>query len=85
MGMFDSVYLRCPRCGSTKNELQTKVGECLMREFTVYTAPPKVLAALDGESVICECGETLTLRFNPPAVIEIGDKPYPTRFDMEGE
>lgn len=42
MGMFDSVYVPCPRCG-TQCEFQTKAGECFMDNYTLDTAPPHLL------------------------------------------
>lgn len=52
MGMFDSVYADCPRCGH-RNEFQSKEGECCLHSYTVETAPTYVLIDVLNEPQFC--------------------------------
>ena len=56
MGMFDSVYVECPYCGSS-NELQTKRGECILGNYSLDNAPPQVLLGIKGNQECYKCGE----------------------------
>lgn len=38
MGVYDSVWVKCPKC-ETKNEFQTKSGECLFRKLYLRKLP----------------------------------------------
>jgi phage FluMu protein Com len=38
MGMFDSVYIKCPHC-KHENEHQTKAGACTLENYTLGTVP----------------------------------------------
>ena len=49
MGMFDSIYVKCPNCG-TKEEFQTKGGDCLLRCYNLKDAPSDVLADVNRHS-----------------------------------
>lgn len=56
MGMYDTVIVGCPKCG-TPHDLQTKTGDCTLSTYDIYNAPPEVLAGIAGEEVLCEnCG-----------------------------
>jgi len=61
MGMFDSVYVPCPRCGK-EHEFQSKAAPdpCLNR-YTLDDAPDVVLADIGGGTVACECGLTFAI------------------------
>ncbi len=61
MGMFDSVFMNCPYCGS-KVEGQTKVGDCVLAAYTVDDAPPEVAAAMEGGHRCDSCGESFFVR-----------------------
>lgn len=45
MGMFDSVYVACPRCGAS-TEFQSKAGECSLSIYSLDQAPPEILTDL---------------------------------------
>ena len=60
MGMFDTVVVTCPSCG-TELEFQSKAGACQMSRYPADTIPSAVAADLDGCSQTCSCGETVTL------------------------
>lgn len=54
MGMFDSVFVDCPKC-RTRQELQSKAGECTLREYDIYGAPLRILADLaDNNPHLCD-------------------------------
>ena len=56
MGMFDSVWVKCPKCG-TENEFQSKSGECLLDNFSLEKCPIDVLANVNRHSPChCLCG-----------------------------
>lgn len=56
MGMFDSVWVKCPKCNE-ENEFQTKSGDCLLRNFTIENAPNEVMEDVNRHSPCeCECG-----------------------------
>lgn len=48
MGMFDSVWVPCPKCG-TNNEWQSKAGPCALMNYNLSDAPPAVKADIGGE------------------------------------
>lgn len=51
MGMFDTVFLDCPKC-KTRQEVQTKAGPCELREYDIYGAPASILGDLTNRSPI---------------------------------
>ena len=56
MGMFDSVYVKCAKCG-TEVEFQSKAGKCDLENYTINNAPPEILIDIDKEIGVCkECG-----------------------------
>ena len=56
MGMFDSVFVSCPRCGED-NEIQTKNGKCILGRYDLVNAPPEVLLGVKGNHECDSCGE----------------------------
>ena len=68
MGMFDSVWVRCPKCDNNM-EFQSKAGVCEMREYCEGDAVPMVVASDVLEDVRrCECGENIKPVLFFPAV-----------------
>jgi NMD protein affecting ribosome stability and mRNA decay len=56
MGLFDSVYLACPKCGLSI-EVQSKAGDCLMDSYSSDTVPKRIAVDIDGDDAYCEgCG-----------------------------
>jgi phage FluMu protein Com len=57
MGMFDYVYIECPKCGY-ENEFQSKGGPCNLDMYHGIEGLPKsVLEDLDGDWKTCpKCG-----------------------------
>ena len=61
MGMFDTLVLKCPNC-DTENEVQSKMGPCVMERFTVANAPLCVLEDVSHKLFKCsECNEPIKL------------------------
>ena len=61
MGMFDSVFVRCPKC-SNKIEFQSKAGDCFCYKYTLYDCPDIIAADLNGEYEYCPgCNERVIL------------------------
>lgn len=61
MGLFDKVYVNCPKCGLA-NEFQSKGDmQPLLRSYTIETAPTCVLNDALNKPEMCSCGEWLVL------------------------
>lgn len=52
MGMFDSVYVRCPRCNEPV-EFQSKAGDCRLAGYSPNAVPMAVALDLDGATTTC--------------------------------
>lgn len=62
MGMFDSVYIRCPDCG-TSIEFQSKTGDCCCIGYTLDDVPSNVARGIDGDIEECpECGRMVQIK-----------------------
>jgi hypothetical protein len=61
MGMFDSLYVECRRCGE-QVEFQSKAGDCSLRSYELSDCPPEVAGDLIGRSNQCKCGNSITIR-----------------------
>ncbi len=59
MGMFDRVWVPCPKCGH-KNEGQSKGGESLLRDYDLDSddVPADVLGYMVGDRFTCEKCQT---------------------------
>lgn len=55
MGIYDSVWVKCPYC-ETENEFQSKGGECLLDNYTLEDCPIDVMSDINRHSP-CRCGE----------------------------
>ena len=70
MGMFDSIFVRCPVC-DWPFEVQSKSGDCRMYVYGADLVPRSAARGIVGTAVECQwCGEQL--------VIEgmVGHEPY---------
>ena len=57
MGLYDSVMVKCPKCGEEKNEFQSKSGECLLDVYTLENCPNDVMVNVNRHSPCkCNCG-----------------------------
>lgn len=56
MGLYDTIMAPCPRCG-TKNEFQSKGGDCSLATYELNEAPADVLSDANRHRTVCErCG-----------------------------
>ena len=53
LGMFDSLYIKCPKCGH-ELEYQSKSGPCSLLCFNEKDLPVVVAIGLDNQVVECE-------------------------------
>lgn len=67
MGSFDTVWVDCRRCGKQIG-FQSKAGDCLLKNYSVWKAPVEILGKLNGTTKDCVCGETVKIRVGPPQV-----------------
>lgn len=71
MGMFDTVLIPCTSCGKNV-EMQTKDGECALREYTTEDIPWNLAYSLDGRSETCQhCGQYNTFKLKNRPQIDI--------------
>ena len=64
MGLFDSVNIKCEKCGETY-EHQTKVDDCVLQCYDIKTAPPMIKAELAKYGSDCDhCGHHNTFTFD---------------------
>lgn len=54
MGMYDSVLVPCPECG-TEQEFQSKSGECILGVYNLNNCPTDVLMDINRHSPY-KCG-----------------------------
>lgn len=74
MGMFDSVMVPCPKCG-TEMEFQTKGGECLLLRYTLENAPEDAMSDVNRLAPTeCECGSWVEIQDvgGKPAAVQVG-------------
>lgn len=56
MGMYDTVWVKCPGCGE-ESGFQSKSGECILMDYTLQNCPDDVLADVNRHSPeVCNCG-----------------------------
>ncbi len=73
MGLFDSVWVECPNCGTT-NEFQSKGSEdCYLRSFTLSNAPEDVLSDVNRHSPIScrKCSTTYEVALTVTGVAQL--------------
>lgn len=59
MGMYDSVIVKCPKCGA-EHEFQSKSGDCFLREYTLEDCPDNVMVNVNRHSPYnCDCGVSI--------------------------
>ncbi len=68
MGMYDSVYVDCPKC-NTSIEFQSKVGHCALNGFSVSAVPMVIAEDLHGKQERCEHCDTI-VRLEKPLTVD---------------
>ena len=59
MGMYDSLEVRCPTCG-TFVTFQSKAGDCVLDTFCLDNVPSSIADDLNGTTKSCStCGDIL--------------------------
>ncbi len=59
MGMYDSVIVRCSKCGA-EHEFQSKSGECFLGVYTLEDCPDDVMVNVNRHSPHkCDCGVSI--------------------------
>ena len=70
MGMYDSIYVHCPKCGECI-EFQSKSGDCILEVYTLENCPEDVLANANRHSPMeCSCGAFLEIDTENRKIIE---------------
>lgn len=54
MGMFDTAYLPCAKCGQLVG-FQSKTGECILGEYTYPNIPAEVMPGLTNKPYDSKC------------------------------
>ena len=67
MGLFNSVYAKCPECGELI-EFQSKAGNTECSTFSLSAVPIEIAQDIIGEIVWCDCGNSVKLRVKPVSV-----------------
>lgn len=75
MGMYDSVWVNCPKC-ETKNEFQSKSGDCYLIDYDLNNCPNDVLLDVNRHSPhkCVECGSLYEVDINRRKSILTKDK-----------
>lgn len=61
MGMFDSIWVACPKCGE-EIEFQSKSGDCSLKHYTLQDCPDDVMININRHSPQkCKCGALLEI------------------------
>lgn len=69
--MFDSVWIKCPKCGE-ENEFQSKSGDCCLDNYTIENCPDDVLQNVNRHAPIkCDCGCKYQVDISKRAVVEV--------------
>lgn len=61
MGMFDRVYIDCPKC-ATLTEVQSKAGKCDLGSYSLNDAPAKILLDIQNTQLYCPKGHEFYIR-----------------------
>jgi len=71
MGMFDSFFIRCPKCKNTL-EFQSKSGRCCLDEYNKDNLPVDVAIGINEDVVRCQfCNSRIRLICKLPKKVEI--------------
>lgn len=70
MGMFNSIYVKCPECGE-RVEFQTKSGSCLLCTWNLEDAPNREVEGILGDVLKCKCGHSVRVDDEPEVKIRV--------------
>lgn len=71
MGLFDSLYIKCPTC-KRQLEFQSKSGPCCCLSFKEKNLPVDVAVGMNGDIVSCEfCNINWKLDCEIPKIVKV--------------
>lgn len=71
MGMFDTVWVNCPKCGDELS-FQSKSGDCVLANYKLENAPKDVMYNVNRHSPIkCECGRKYKIDIDKRELVEV--------------
>jgi len=82
MGLFDTVWLQCPKC-NTKNPFQSKGGECLLSSYDKTNVPFNVLMNIDRHGPT-QCSHCETW-FKPEVTLKLHATPIKLKDAQPGD
>lgn len=70
MGMYDTIWVKCPQCKSDV-DFQSKSGECILGQYEIDNCPDDVMLDANRHSPVqCDCGALLEIdRINRSVII----------------
>lgn len=85
MGMYDSLYVECPKC-KAKLEYQSKSGQCCMWNFTKKDLTYEVAGGINGNIVRCQfCNKRIQFTLKPAKpIFKLKILNQKSRFDYDG-
>ena len=78
MGMFDSVWVNCPRCGEPI-DFQSKSGDCSLTDYYLGDDIPElIMADVASQQEICpNCDSLVKVVKSPWTVVSKRPNPWP--------
>jgi len=70
MGMFNTIYIECPKC-KKRIGAQTKSGTCLLDGWNLENAPNQEIRGILGETYHCQCGHVIQVNEDTEPEIKI--------------
>lgn len=71
MGMYDSLFVKCPNCKHML-EFQSKSGRCSLDRYSEKNLVPEVAIGLHGDIVKCDfCNKNIIVRCQIPRKVKI--------------
>jgi len=71
MGVFDSVWAKCPNCGEPV-EFQSKAADCVLADYELHSVPAAIAVDIDGETEVCKgCGTIVEIGYNGTSNVQM--------------
>jgi endogenous inhibitor of DNA gyrase (YacG/DUF329 family) len=82
MGVFDTIYVPCPTCG-TRSEFQSKSGPCELGVYDLHEAPIEVLSDINrhAPNTCAKCGTQFAVLVKAAPVVMVVPKPSSMKGD----
>lgn len=61
MGVYDSVWVKCPSCNH-RIENQSKSGDCILANYNIEDAPQDVLEGIETELHCYNCNHHIKIK-----------------------